>query len=167
MITPEAAQLAQLLADRHWRVVLAESCTAGLASAMLAAVPGISQHLCGSWVTYRDECKQAWLGVPADMLRTQTAVSREVTATMALEALRRTETAHAAAAITGHLGPDAPAALDGICFLAVAARGGGQIQLLDQQRHGLVQAPRTERQHAASRYLLAYLSHVLGRSHDA
>ena len=81
----EVNDLARCLTTSNSRIVFAESCTAGLASALLAAVPGISAHLCGSWVTYREECKQAWLGVPAELLREKSAVRAEVTARMACE----------------------------------------------------------------------------------
>jgi nicotinamide-nucleotide amidase len=162
MITIEAERLARALAERQCRIVFAESCTAGLVSALLAAVPGISNHLCGSWVTYREECKQAWLGIPAELIKEKTDVSQEVTERMAIESLRRTESAHIAAAITGHLGPDAPVVLDGVCFLAVAGRSGERIELLDQQRWVLEPAARTDRQRAAARRLLAFTSSVLG-----
>jgi nicotinamide-nucleotide amidase len=164
MITPEAQRLADLLAERQWRVVFAESCTAGLAPALLAAVPGISNYLCGSWVTYREECKQAWLGVPAELLRDRSAVSQEVTDWMALEALRRTESAHVSAAITGHLGPDAPDGLDGVCFLAVAGRDNGRPGLLRQQRFVLPQASRAERQQRAARELLEFVAEVASQT---
>jgi nicotinamide-nucleotide amidase len=161
MITQEAAQLARRLAECDCRVVLAESCTAGLAAALLAAVPGVSAYLCGSWVTYREECKQAWLGVPAALLREKSAVSPEVTACMATEALRRTPSAQFAAAITGHLGPEAPETLDGVCFLAVATRQADQVALLEQRQITLVASERTERQHEAARRLLEFLATAL------
>ena len=67
MLTPEltaaAAEVARLLADRRHKLVLAESCTAGLAAAALGGVPGISNWFCGSAVVYRTETKVAWLGV--------------------------------------------------------------------------------------------------------
>ena len=44
-------------------LVLAESCTGGLAAAALATIPGISRWFCGSAVTYRDQTKIDWLAV--------------------------------------------------------------------------------------------------------
>ena len=50
-----AIRLADCLRLRSRRVVLAESCTAGLVSAALAQVPGVSEFHCGSAVVYRLE----------------------------------------------------------------------------------------------------------------
>ena len=62
MMDVQATRLFDMLRDREVRVVFAESCTAGMVSATLAAVPGISDYLCGSMVTYRPEIKENWLG---------------------------------------------------------------------------------------------------------
>jgi len=104
------------------KIVFAESCTAGLVSAALATVPGISQYLCGSMVTYREPSKTAWLGVDSNLLAQFSAVSQQVTEAMAVGVLQRTPEATWAAAVTGHLGPGAPAELDGQIFIAVARR---------------------------------------------
>ncbi len=108
--TSEATELAGCLAQHQVRVVFAESCTAGLASALLASVPGISQFLCGSLVTYRAECKQDWLGISDEILQRHSAVSPIVSQQMALAALQRTSAADYGAAVTGHLGPEVPQA---------------------------------------------------------
>src|SRR5688500_6750570 len=63
-----ARRVAEELARRRLRLVLAESCTAGLISATLAKTPGISEWLCGSAVVYRNATKIAWLGVPATVM---------------------------------------------------------------------------------------------------
>jgi PncC family amidohydrolase len=157
-LMPEAEELATLLADRQLRVVFAESCTAGLAPALLAAVPGISSHLCGSFVTYREECKQAWLGVPAALLDRHTAVSPEVTEAMARLALERSESADYSAAITGHLGPNAPASVDGVCFLAAARRDPIAGTVITGRKLVLSEPSRLDRQLTAARMLLAYLA---------
>jgi nicotinamide-nucleotide amidase len=162
MISAEAEQLAQRLTALGWRIVFAESCTAGWVPALMAAIPGISERMCGSWVVYREECKQAWLGVPDALLRQKSAVSPEVTAVMAVEALRRTASANVSAAITGHLGPAAPAPLDGVCFMAVAVRRVDQIVLLGEQRVTLRKTKRGDRQNEAARGLLRFCSSLLG-----
>jgi PncC family amidohydrolase len=109
-----------LAADR--RLVLAESCTAGLIAACLGTIPGISGCLCGSLVTYRDASKQHWLGVPQSVLDAQTAVSSDVAQLMVTGALTATPEADLAASITGHLGPEAPREQDGLVYAAVAQR---------------------------------------------
>jgi PncC family amidohydrolase len=117
-----AGELADALAQARTRIVFAESCTAGLVAASLAGVPGISAWLCGSAVTYQEKTKSDWLGVtPAD-LETFTAVSEQVTASMAIGVLAKTTAADLAVAVTGHLGPGAPQSLDGVIFIAAAHR---------------------------------------------
>ena len=58
-----AHELGSVLKTRRLRLVLAESCTAGVVSMAISDVPGISEWFCGSAVTYRDETKAAWLDV--------------------------------------------------------------------------------------------------------
>lgn len=121
-IQARCARIAELLAARDRRIVFAESCTAGLVSAWLARVPGISDYLCGSAVTYREATKTAWLGIPTEVLQHHTAVSGVVTEMMASAALEKTPEAHIAAAVTGHLGPNAPPEQDGLVYVAIAVR---------------------------------------------
>jgi len=64
-----AVGLAKRLADRQRKIVLAESCTAGLAAALLGECPGISAWFCGSAVTYREATKIQWLDVPTAVLK--------------------------------------------------------------------------------------------------
>ena len=66
--TSLARKVVDRLADRQMRIVLAESCTGGMISAELAKVPGVSQWLCGSAVTYRSPTKVEWLNVDAGVL---------------------------------------------------------------------------------------------------
>lgn len=117
-----ATQVAHQLACKKVRLVLAESCTAGLVSATLAQSPGISAWHCGSAVTYREATKVAWLGVDPVTIEEQTAVSELVAQQMANGVLRQTPEADLAGSITGHLGPNAPDASDGLVFIAIAWR---------------------------------------------
>ena len=122
MLTPEltaaAVEVARLLADQRLKLVLAESCTAGLAAAALGGIPGISNWFCGSAVVYRTETKVAWLGVdPRGFLAPEPDSVGSRTSNKLVEALlANTPEADIAAAITGHLGPNAPSELDGRCF---------------------------------------------------
>lgn len=151
-----------LLSSHSERVVLAESCTAGLVAAALASVPGISQHLCGSLVSYREASKAAWLGVEPDLLAKWTAVSRPVTSAMALGALERTVEASWSAAVTGHLGPGAPPELDGLVFIAIARRNNDRTgDLVAQHRHRLATSSRTARQQEAAILVLDALRQEL------
>jgi nicotinamide mononucleotide (NMN) deamidase PncC len=102
------------------KLVLTESCTAGQIAATLGCVPGVSNWLCGSLVVYRTSSKSSWLGVPIDVLNDPTngPVSAKVSQLLAEAALSRTPEANWSLAITGDVGPGAPAATDGVCFVA-------------------------------------------------
>ena len=85
-------------------VALAESCTGGLVAAALTEVPGSSDVLVASIVSYSNEAKQALLKVSGDVLETFGAVSIATAWAMACGALERTG-ADVAVAITGVAGP--------------------------------------------------------------
>jgi PncC family amidohydrolase len=106
------------------RLVLVESCTAGLVSAELGQIPGISEHFCGSMVVYRTASKHAWLDIEEELLEDSTIgpVSAEVTGRLAMAILRKTPEATISAGITGHLGPNAPGEMDGRVYCAVLKR---------------------------------------------
>ena len=105
-------------------VVVAESCTAGLMSQVLADAEGASQYFHGGFVTYTKEQKTRALGVSATVLREQGAVNAEVARAMAEGALARSS-AGISAAITGVAGPepDEDGNPVGRVCMAVAVRG--------------------------------------------
>ena len=152
-----AEHLAQILMQNDFRIVLAESCTAGLAAAALARTPGISNHLCGSSIVYRPATKESWLGVSSDDLVQYSAESEPVTRQMALGVLERTEEADFSAAITGHLGPGAPTEVDGVVFCAVAGRSDEDTDVLLTDCSTLSAVDRVERQSEAAAWLLGTL----------
>jgi PncC family amidohydrolase len=115
-----ARRVAGLLRTRGVKVVFAESCTGGLLSGALTAVPGISDFHCGGVVVYRNATKTAYLGIRADQLKKLGPVSSEVAELMARRVLEKTPEAEIAVSVTGHLGPKAPARLDGRVYAAVA-----------------------------------------------
>ena len=113
----------RLRATGH-RLVLAESCTAGLVAAELGQIPGISEHFCGSMVVYRTATKMAWLDIEPELLGDSAfgPVCAEVTRRLAVAMLQKTPEATIAAGITGHLGPNAPCEMDGRVYCAVVKR---------------------------------------------
>ena len=119
--------VAQLLSERDVRIVLAESCTAGLVSASLARIPGISRYLAGSAVVYQADTKAEWLNVDRHLIHQQGVVSRAVAKAMVTGALEATPQAEIAASITGHLGPHAPRRLDGVVYCGYASRTSGRV----------------------------------------
>jgi len=150
--------LAKSLTDSKQKIVLAESCTAGMAAAVLGGCPGISAWLCGAAVTYRTATKKQWLGVDQELIQQFSAESADVTQAMALAALAKTPEADFAAAITGHLGPQAPAGSDAKVFMAIAFRESGEVIPLEIQ---LKQTERRGRQLEAAAYLLRFASQAL------
>jgi nicotinamide-nucleotide amidase len=116
-----ARDVGVLISELHLKLVLAESCTAGLAAAALGGVPGGSAWLCGSAVVYRTETKIAWLGVdPPHFDKPEPdSVGPRTSQALAEALLRHTPEAEIAAAISGHLGPDAPPELDGRIFIRI------------------------------------------------
>ena len=86
------------------RVATAESCTGGLIAAALTEIPGSSEVLEASFVTYSNEAKQNLLGVASDVLETFGAVSIATAWAMAQRALVKSG-ADVAVAITGIAGP--------------------------------------------------------------
>lgn len=163
-VTGAAEDLARILEFRAGeRIVFAESCTAGLIAATMATQPGISRYLCGSTVTYRDEVKEAWLGVSPELLTKFSAVSAEVTQAMVIGILQRTPQATWGLAITGHLGPAAPPELDGLVFIAIGTweHVDGQLAvqpvLREQSSIRLIETDRVCRQYEATEYALRRL----------
>jgi nicotinamide-nucleotide amidase len=153
----EATLLAETLRQRRLHIVLAESCTAGLVSATLGAIPGISAYLCGSAVTYREATKTAWLGLSPTQIAESTAVSEPVTRQMALAVLQMTPEADWSAAVTGHLGPQAPPDANGTVFIAVARRDANGPQVISVAERKLVAPDRLTRQQEAATLVLAAL----------
>jgi nicotinamide-nucleotide amidase len=157
----EAAELVRALASERLRVVFAESCTGGLVAAELAKIPGVSEWLCGSAVTYRCDTKTKWLGVRADDIQRYTAVSSQVAEQMASGVLTRTPEASVSASVTGHLGPDAPQEQDGVIFIAVAIRVGLESKVVETKRHLLKSTDRESRQQEAATTVIKDLLDVV------
>jgi len=120
-----AAAVVRVAAARKVTLVTAESCTAGGLARLLAEVPGAGDVFHGGFVTYSKANKTAALGVPAEMIARQTAVSAAVAEAMARGALERSP-ADVAIAITGVAGPepDEDGNPVGLVYLAAAHRNG-------------------------------------------
>ena len=121
-----ARRLAEILSRGRRSIVLAESCTAGLASDLIARAGGASAALWGSFVCYSPEAKERMLGLDGSLLRRHGPASMEAAREMAICALRKSG-AWASAAVTGIAGPlgDGSAAPVGAVWIALAVRGEG------------------------------------------
>lgn len=93
-----------LLSGHNLTLGLAESCTGGLLSQMLTAVPGASSYYRGGVICYDNSVKSALLGVSAHTLETHGAVSETVARQMA-DGARRALGVDVALSLTGIAGP--------------------------------------------------------------
>ncbi|GJD75771.1 CinA family protein [Methylobacterium goesingense] len=105
-------------------VATAESCTGGLVAGLLTAIPGSSAVVERGFVTYSNAAKAESLGVPADLIAAQGAVSMDVARAMAEGALSHAR-ADVAVAITGIAGPGGGSADKpvGLVHFGLAAKG--------------------------------------------
>jgi len=121
-----AVRLIEELTAGRYTLSLAESCTAGLVSDLLARVSGASAVLWGSFVCYTFEAKKRMLGIDGAFLEKHGLVSAETAGEMASRALEISGSAFAAS-VTGLAGPlgdggDKPV---GTVFIGVAKRVNG------------------------------------------
>lgn len=147
-----------LLAERGWRVTVAESCTGGLVSHRLTNVPGASAVFTHGFVTYSNEAKARLLDVPQRMLAECGAVSAEVVRAMAAGALRAAG-ADIAVAVSGIAGPgggsdEKPV---GTAWIGVALAAGRHHELKVFQPRG-----RNDFKQAVSQAALEEIRRVLG-----
>ena len=114
-----------------WRLVTAESCTAGWIAKALTDVPGSSQWVDSGYVTYSNTAKMRDVGVSSRTLAEHGAVSEATVREMANGA-RRATGVEMAIAVSGIAGPDGGTAEKpvGTVWFAVAtpeARGAAAI----------------------------------------
>ena len=93
-----------MLGMRHLTLAAAESCTGGLLSQRLTAIPGSSRSFLGGAVVYSDALKTAFADVPKELIQQHGAVSDPVARALA-EGIRRRTGADIGIGITGIAGP--------------------------------------------------------------
>ncbi len=118
-----AAELGAALKTRGFMLVLAESCTGGMASQAVTSIAGSSAWFDRGFVTYSNAAKIDMLGVSVQTLEKFGAVSEQTAAEMALGCLKASalkhSQAHLAGSITGIAGPDGGTAdkpVGTVCF---------------------------------------------------
>jgi len=128
-LTRQAEKTAEAVIEKcvklRIKLALAESCTAGLISGLLANVSGASSALWGSFVCYTKEAKTRMLSLDEKELDKYGLVSEETACKMAQGALKKSS-ADIACAVTGLAGPlgdgsDVPV---GTVWIAAASSGG-------------------------------------------
>ena len=117
----QAERLMHRLCDQGLSVATAESCTGGMLAALLTDIEGASHGFDRGFVTYSEDAKTDLLGIPADLLRKNEAVSEAVARAMADGALHRSD-AHIALGVTGFAGPAARDCEEGLVHMALAER---------------------------------------------
>ena len=97
-------QLAEVLLRHRWMMATAESCTGGLIAAACTDLSGSSAWFERGFVTYSNAAKTELLGVPAELIVADGAVSEPVARAMAEGAVARSQ-AQVSVAVTGVAGP--------------------------------------------------------------
>ena len=92
------------LIKRKESLVFAESCSGGLLSSSITAIPGSSQVFKGSIISYSNDLKQSLLNIPENLIKKFGAVSEEVAETMAINAKEKLNSDWSIA-ISGIAGP--------------------------------------------------------------
>jgi len=160
-MTPTSYQ-AQLLFDtlkeRNEKIVFAESCTAGRVASLFAEIPGASNYLIGSFVTYRASQKTAVLKVSKATIEGYTAESSQVVMDMATNALALSPEATWAAAIVGDLGPNVSDEKDGRIYVYVIGRSSD----CKLQTHVLSKGSRVDRMRDAALYVFECVIDLIG-----
>ncbi len=97
-------ELGAILKARRYCLATAESCTGGWVAKEITTVPGCSHWFERGFVTYTNLAKQEMLGVRAETLNRDGAVSEQTVREMAEGALRHSH-AQVALSISGIAGP--------------------------------------------------------------
>jgi len=114
-----------MLKERGLMIATAESCTGGLLSQKITAIPGSSEVFECGIVSYANRIKHEFLGVPNEMLERYGAVSEQVATAMS-EGVLRVSGADIGVGITGIAGPGggSEAKPVGTVYISVAVKGG-------------------------------------------
>jgi nicotinamide-nucleotide amidase len=118
----------RMLIERKLTLGLAESCTGGLVANRITNVPGSSEAFIGGIVSYSNEAKMKFLGVPEETLRAHGAVSPETAEAMSEGAARNIGT-DIALGITGIAGPGGATAEKpvGLVYIALKTPAGVEV----------------------------------------
>lgn len=150
----------RLMVSNALRLSVAESCTGGLIAGRITDIEGSSEYFEAGVVTYSNEAKTLFLGVPEGLLMSCGAVSREVAQSMA-EGVRRTTGSDVGLSVTGVAGPGGGSDLKpvGTVFIGLSWQGGGLV------REFRFRGDRKEiRQQSSDAALQMIIDHLEGRS---
>jgi PncC family amidohydrolase len=122
-------RILRLMVSKALKLSLAESCTGGLIASRITDIAGSSEYFETGLVTYSNESKTRFLGVPAGLLMDYGAVSREVADSMA-EGVRRATGSDVGLSVTGIAGPGGgtEAKPVGTVFIGLSWDGGSIVE---------------------------------------
>lgn len=113
----------ELFKKKGLRLSVAESCTGGLISHYITALPGASTFFEAGVVSYSSEMKKEILGVSSAIIFKYGAVSEETAREMA-EKIRTLTKTDFSVSTTGNLGPDVLEGKEkGLVYIAVSKEG--------------------------------------------
>jgi len=121
------AVVGKLLKEKGLTLSTAESCTGGNIAHLITTIPGSSNYFTGSVVAYDNRVKTEVLGVSADALLKEGAVSQIVAEQMAIGVRERLQT-DIAVSTTGIAGPDG----------GTVEKPVGTVWICACSRHGLI-----------------------------
>lgn len=131
LVYETAAEAVRILKEKKLTVAVAESCTGGLLSAYLTAVPGVSSVYELGVTSYSCRIKNEVLGVKSSTLNSFGAVS-SITASEMAEGIRKKASADFGVSVTGVAGPDGSEGHNpGLVYIAVAGQKGTAVKRLD------------------------------------
>lgn len=97
--------IVRVLKEKNLKISFAESMTGGMLAQMITSVPGASNVLDESFVTYAVSAKNNILGVPLDLVEKYDVVSEQVVLSM-VNGLASISNANVCVAVSGYAGPD-------------------------------------------------------------
>lgn len=158
-ILKTAEEIVGILSEKGLTVTFTESMTGGMLAAGITSVPGASDVLKGSLVTYSDGTKMSLAGVSAETLDKYTAVSRETALEMARGG-RETLGADICVSVTGNAGPGASCGKDvGTVFIGIST------QYRNEYRKFGFTGSREEIRNKAMKEAYGYLLEILQNDH--
>ncbi len=128
-------KVGQMLANRSWRIAVAESCTGGLLGSSITDTPGSSAYFAGGVIAYSNDVKTGVLCVSEQLISLHGAVSEPVASEMAA-GCRRLLGTDVAIATTGVAGPGGGTASKPVGFVCVAVAVGNDVSVHSFQWSG-------------------------------
>ncbi len=133
-VTLEEA-IAELLKKNRLTAAFAESCTGGLVAARMINVPGVSENLKVSYITYSDKAKHKLLGVRKSLLKKKGAVCAQVAEEM-VKGAAIFANADVTVATTGIAGPDGGSEDTPVGLVYIACNVNGNVKVKEYHFSG-------------------------------